>query len=137
MTGVQTCSLPIFNADKPVISPQITGQIIVLVTIFSLGIKNIFLPVTDKVYVLKKDTHQLSRLSVAGLLISMGIIYGDIGTSPLYVFKAVVGDKIITDDLIMGALYCIFWTLTLQTTVKYVLIKLSADNKETGDFFTF
>src|SRR3546814_14513580 len=102
MTGVQTCSLPIFNADKPVISPQITGQIIVLVTIFSLGIKNIFLPVTDKVYVLKKDTHQLSRLSVAGLLISLGILYGDIGTSHLYVFKAVVGDTIRSEERRVG-----------------------------------
>ncbi|WP_349290815.1 KUP/HAK/KT family potassium transporter [Anseongella ginsenosidimutans] len=85
---------------------------------------------------LKRETHQLSRLSVAGLLISLGIIYGDIGTSPLYVFKAIVGDKVISDDLVLGSLSCIFWTLTLQTTVKYVLVTLSADNKGEGGVFS-
>jgi len=69
-------------------------------------------------------------------LISLGIIYGDIGTSPLYVFKAVVGDRVISADLILGALSCIFWTLTLQTTVKYVFITLSADNKGEGGVFS-
>lgn len=76
-----------------------------------------------------KDFH---RLSGAGLLISLGVIFGDIGTSPLYVFKAIIGDNIITTDLIYGGLSCIFWTLTLQTTVKYVLITLKADNKGEG-----
>ena len=85
---------------------------------------------------LKRNTHQLSRLSVAGLLISLGIIYGDIGTSPLYVFKAIVGDGVISEELILGSLSCIFWTLTLQTTVKYVLITLSADNKGEGGVFS-
>ncbi|TCS90346.1 KUP system potassium uptake protein [Anseongella ginsenosidimutans] len=85
---------------------------------------------------MKRETHQLSRLSVAGLLISLGIIYGDIGTSPLYVFKAIVGDKVISDDLVLGSLSCIFWTLTLQTTVKYVLVTLSADNKGEGGVFS-
>lgn len=85
---------------------------------------------------MKRNTDQVSRISVAGLLISLGIIYGDIGTSPLYVFKAIVGDKVITDDLILGALSCIFWTLTLQTSVKYVLITLSADNKGEGGVFS-
>lgn len=74
----------------------------------------------------------LNKLSAAGLLISLGIVYGDIGTSPLYVFKAIVSDRIITTDLILGGLSCIFWTLTLQTTVKYVLITLRADNKGEG-----
>jgi len=69
-------------------------------------------------------------------LISLGIIYGDIGTSPLYVFKAVVGDRVISADLILGALSCIFWTLTLQSTVKYVFITLSADNKGEGGVFS-
>ncbi|HEY1025909.1 MAG TPA: KUP/HAK/KT family potassium transporter [Sphingobacteriaceae bacterium] len=78
----------------------------------------------------------LNRLSTAGLLISLGIIYGDIGTSPLYVFKAIVGDRIITTDLILGGLSCIFWTLTLQTTIKYVLITLRADNKGEGGIFS-
>ena len=74
----------------------------------------------------------LHKLSAAGLLVSFGIIYGDIGTSPLYVFKAIVSDRIITTDLILGGLSSIFWTLTLQTTVKYVLITLRADNKGEG-----
>jgi KUP system potassium uptake protein len=74
----------------------------------------------------------LHKLSAAGLLISLGIIYGDIGTSPLYVFKAIVADRIITTDLILGGLSCIFWTLTLQTTIKYVIITLRADNKGEG-----
>ncbi len=80
-----------------------------------------------------KDLH---KLSAAGLLISLGIIYGDIGTSPLYVFKAIVGDNIITQDLILGGLSCIFWTLTLQTTLKYVVITLKADNKGEGGIFS-
>lgn len=74
----------------------------------------------------------LNKLTGAGLLISLGIVYGDIGTSPLYVFTAIVGDRIITTDLIMGGLSCIFWTLTLQTTIKYVIITLRADNKGEG-----
>nr|WP_242689204.1 KUP/HAK/KT family potassium transporter [Pedobacter sp. SYSU D00535] len=75
-------------------------------------------------------------MSAAGLLISLGIIYGDIGTSPLYVFKAIVGDRLITTDLILGGLSCIFWTLTLQTTIKYVIITLRADNKGEGGIFS-
>ena len=62
----------------------------------------------------------------------MGIVFGDIGTSPLYVFKSIVYGRIITTDLILGGLSCIFWTLTLQTTLKYVLITLRADNKGEG-----
>lgn len=80
-----------------------------------------------------KDLH---KLSAAGLLISLGIIYGDIGTSPLYVFKAIIGDRQITSDLILGGLSCIFWTLTLQTTIKYVIITLRADNKGEGGIFS-
>ncbi len=78
------------------------------------------------------NSKNLHKLSAAGLLLSLGIIYGDIGTSPLYVFKAIVGDRIITTDLILGGLSCIFWTLTLQTTIKYVIITLRADNKGEG-----
>jgi KUP system potassium uptake protein len=78
----------------------------------------------------------LHKLSFAGLLISLGIVYGDIGTSPLYVFKAIVGEHVITEGLILGGLSCIFWTLTLQTTVKYVLITLEADNKGEGGIFS-
>lgn len=82
------------------------------------------------------DHKNIHKLSGAGLLISLGIIYGDIGTSPLYVFKAIIGNQIITTDLILGGLSCIFWTLTLQTTVKYVIITLQADNKGEGGIFS-
>ncbi|MEJ7693987.1 KUP/HAK/KT family potassium transporter [Daejeonella sp.] len=78
----------------------------------------------------------LHKLSAGGLLISLGIIYGDIGTSPLYVFKAIIGDRLITPDLILGGLSCIFWTLTMQTTLKYVIITLQADNKGEGGIFS-
>lgn len=78
----------------------------------------------------------LNRLSAAGVLISLGIIYGDIGTSPLYVFKAIIGDRVISQDLILGGLSCVFWTLTLQTTLKYVVITLKADNKGEGGIFS-
>ena len=76
-----------------------------------------------------------SKLSIAGLLITLGIIYGDIGTSPLYVMKAIIGTDKISADLILGGLSCIFWTLTLQTTIKYVIITLSADNHGEGGIF--
>ena len=81
--------------------------------------------------------HKLhSNLSVAGLLITLGIIYGDIGTSPLYVMKALIGlNHVIDKDIILGGLSCIFWTLTLQTTIKYVIITLSADNHGEGGIF--
>lgn len=78
----------------------------------------------------------LHKLSTAGLLISLGIIYGDIGTSPLYVFQAIIGPRVITPDLILGGLSCIFWTLTLQTTLKYVVITLRADNRGEGGIFS-
>lgn len=78
----------------------------------------------------------LQKLTAAGLLISLGIIYGDIGTSPLYVFKAIVGNQRINDTLILGGVSCIFWTLTLQTTLKYVVITLRADNKGEGGIFS-
>jgi KUP system potassium uptake protein len=71
----------------------------------------------------------------AGLLIALGIIYGDIGTSPLYVFNAIISDRVITEDLIIGSLSCIIWTLTLQTTVKYVIMVLRADNRGEGGIF--
>lgn len=80
--------------------------------------------------------HQLhSKLTTAGLLISLGIIYGDIGTSPLYVMNSIIGNNIINENLILGGLSCIFWTLTLQTTLKYVIITLSADNHGEGGIF--
>ncbi|QEK50532.1 KUP/HAK/KT family potassium transporter [Pedobacter aquae] len=79
---------------------------------------------------------KLNKLTAAGVLISLGIIYGDIGTSPLYVFKAIIGSHIITKELIYGGLSCVFWTLALQTTLKYVIITLRADNKGEGGVFS-
>ena len=75
------------------------------------------------------------KLSAAGVLISLGIIYGDIGTSPLYVFKAIVGTQVVNEELILGGLSCVFWTLTLITTIKYVYLALNADNKGEGGIF--
>ena len=80
-----------------------------------------------------KDLH--SKLTLGGLLISLGIIYGDIGTSPLYVMKAILGDHIINANVVLGGVSAVFWTLTLQTTIKYVLITLSADNHGEGGIF--
>ncbi|MBP6557745.1 MAG: KUP/HAK/KT family potassium transporter [Flavobacterium sp.] len=76
-----------------------------------------------------------SKLSVGGLLVALGIIYGDIGTSPLYVMKAILGTHAISRDLVLGGISCVFWTLTLQTTIKYVIITLSADNHGEGGIF--
>ena len=74
-------------------------------------------------------------LTAAGVLVSLGIIYGDIGTSPLYVFRSIVGDRVITEDLVLGGLSCVFWTLTLITTTKYIYLALNADNKGEGGIF--
>ena len=76
-----------------------------------------------------------NKLSGAGLLVALGIIFGDIGTSPLYVFNAIIDNRIITEELILGTLSCIIWTLTLQTTFKYVLMVLRADNRGEGGTF--
>ena len=75
-------------------------------------------------------------LTMAGMLVTIGIVYGDIGTSPLYVMKALVegngGLGSITNEFIYGSLSLIFWTITLLTTIKYVLITLRADNHGEG-----
>lgn len=81
---------------------------------------------------LNTDQHKLSR---AGLLVAVGIIYGDIGTSPLYTMKFVIGDRPITDALVLGGLSCVFWTLTLITSIKYIYLALNADNKGEGGIF--
>src|SRR6476659_5653622 len=82
------------------------------------------------------DTHY-KRASLAGLLVALGIIYGDIGTSPLYTFQTIlVEGGGVTKDLIFGAISCVFWTLTLQTTFKYVIITLQADNHGEGGVFS-
>jgi len=82
----------------------------------------------------KSSSLHHNALSVAGIIITMGIVFGDIGTSPLYVMKAILSGArgTIETDFILGAISCIIWTLTLQTTVKYVLITLRADNKGEG-----
>jgi KUP system potassium uptake protein len=79
----------------------------------------------------------LNKVTLGGLIVTLGIIYGDIGTSPLYVMRAILGKtETIREEIILGALSCIFWTLTLQTTIKYVLITLKADNKGEGGIFS-
>ena len=77
-----------------------------------------------------------NRVTLAGLLIALGIIYGDIGTSPLYVLNAIINGKVVSGELIIGALSLIIWTLTLQTTIKYVILTLQADNKGEGGIFS-
>jgi KUP system potassium uptake protein len=85
-----------------------------------------------------KDKHlDISKLSAGGLIITLGIVFGDLGTSPLYTMKAIVlgGAGNFNDLLIYGSLSCIFWTLTLQTTIKYVIVTLRADNKGEGGIY--
>lgn len=81
-------------------------------------------------------TTNISKLSVWGVIITLGIVYGDIGTSPLYVISAIMNSSdVVNDDLILGAISCVIWTLTLQTTLKYIFITLRADNKGEGGIF--
>src|ERR1700685_1822570 len=83
------------------------------------------------------DRSHFSKVTSAGLLITLGIIFGDIGTSPLYTFQTILteGGKI-SQELVFGAISCVFWTLTLQTTFKYVFITLKADNHGEGVLFS-
>lgn len=86
-----------------------------------------------------KPTHapsHIDKLSIAGLLVSIGIVFGDIGTSPLYTFRAIIEDRPVDELLALGGASCIFWTLTFQTTIKYVLITLRADNNGEGGIFS-
>ncbi len=82
------------------------------------------------------ESAQLKRITAAGILVTLGIVFGDIGTSPLYVFSSIVGDRPVTEELIYGGLSCIFWTLTLQTTFKYMILTLQADNHGEGGIFS-
>ena len=88
-----------------------------------------------------RATNQMKKITAGGLLVAMGVVYGDIGTSPLYVMKALVEDNgglsSLTPDFIVGSVSLVFWTLTLLTTVKYVLIALNADNHGEGGIFSF
>ena len=76
------------------------------------------------------------KITAVTLLVALGIIYGDIGTSPLYVMKAIIGTKQITELLVYGGVSCVFWTLTFQTTLKYIILTLSADNHGEGGVFS-
>lgn len=83
----------------------------------------------------------VNALTAGGVLVSLGIVFGDIGTSPLYTLKAIFKSVFntgqpISSELVLGALSCIIWTLTLQTTIKYVIITLRADNKGEGGIFS-
>ncbi len=78
----------------------------------------------------------INKVSLGTLLITLGIIYGDIGTSPLYVMKAIFGDAPIHKNLVIGAVSCVLWTLTIQTSIKYVWLTLKADNKGEGGIFS-
>ena len=80
--------------------------------------------------------HSVNKVTAGALLITLGIIYGDIGTSPLYVMKAIFGNSSINSNLVLGAVSCVLWTLTLQTSIKYVWLTLQADNKGEGGIFS-
>ncbi len=81
-------------------------------------------------------SEHLNKATAAGLLIAIGIVFGDIGTSPLYTFSAIVGTRTIEPILALGGLSAVFWTLTLQTTLKYVIVALRADNNGEGGIFS-
>ena len=76
------------------------------------------------------------KVTAASLLVALGIIYGDIGTSPLYVLKAIVADRPVSELLVYGGISCVFWTLTFQTTFKYIYLTLKADNHGEGGIFS-
>lgn len=95
----------------------------------------IILNLTLQIIFMSSHSHN-SKITAAGLLVTLGIIYGDIGTSPLYVMSAIIGKSAINADIVKGGISCIFWTLTLQTTIKYVILTLRADNKGEGGIFS-
>lgn len=84
----------------------------------------------------KKIAPTTSKVTVATLLVALGIIYGDIGTSPLYALRAVIGNRPIDERLVYGGVSCILWTLVFQTTVKYIWLTLRADNQGEGGIFS-
>ncbi len=84
----------------------------------------------------KMSKENASKVTIGTLVIALGIIYGDIGTSPLYTFKAIIGKKELSELLIYGSVSCVFWTLSLQTTIKYVWLTLNADNEGEGGIFS-
>lgn len=84
-----------------------------------------------------KSSH--NKMTLAGILVALGVVYGDIGTSPMYTMSSLVagngGLQNISTDFILGSISLIFWTLTIITTTKYVLIALRADNNGEGGIF--
>ncbi|MBK8954613.1 MAG: KUP/HAK/KT family potassium transporter [Saprospiraceae bacterium] len=76
------------------------------------------------------------KVTASSLLIALGIIYGDIGTSPLYVLKAILGDRPVEETIVYGGISCVFWTITFQTTFKYIYLTLQADNNGEGGIFS-
>ena len=85
---------------------------------------------------MKTTTTHFNKITLGSLMVALGIIYGDIGTSPLYAFSAVIGDMPIEKMLVYGGISCIFWTLVFQTTIKYVWLTLRADNNGEGGVFS-
>ena len=92
-------------------------------------------------FIAVSNQKNVNALTAGGVLISLGIVFGDIGTSPLYTLNAIFttilgGKQTVTPEIVLGVLSCIIWTLTLQTTLKYVIITLRADNKGEGGIFS-
>ena len=83
-----------------------------------------------------QNSGHFNKITFGSLLVTLGIIYGDIGTSPLYVMKAIFGTTAIKKDIVLGAISAVFWTLTIQTTIKYVFLTLKADNNGEGGIFS-
>ena len=82
---------------------------------------------------------KFDKISIMGMLITLGIVYGDIGTSPLYVMNSIIGNAgkmaNIKPFYIIGSISLIIWTLMVITTIKYVLITMRADNNGEGGIF--
>lgn len=87
-------------------------------------------------YVMNLTKDKASKVTMASLLVALGIIYGDIGTSPLYALRAVIGTREISERLVYGGVSCIFWTLVFQTSIKYIWLTLQADNQSEGGVFS-
>lgn len=85
---------------------------------------------------MKSNQSNLNKVTIPSLLVALGIIYGDIGTSPLYVLSAITDHKKIDNLLVYGGVSCIFWTLVFQTTIKYIWLTLKADNQGEGGVFS-
>lgn len=85
-----------------------------------------------------KSIMKSKKVSIASLLVALGIVYGDIGTSPLYVMNSILSTNKgqVSTDLVLGGISLVIWTLTLQTTIKYVILTLKADNNGEGGIFS-